>query len=69
MKRKRHTPEQVVRKLREGDRMLNEEGQPASASLGQNTRSQPGASDARSVSLPKRVLRDGWLPGRVLAGC
>jgi hypothetical protein len=24
MKRKRHTPEQVVRKLREGDRMLNE---------------------------------------------
>ena len=24
MKRKRHTPEQIVRKLREGDRMLNE---------------------------------------------
>ena len=24
MKRRRHTPEQVVRKLREGDRMLNE---------------------------------------------
>jgi putative transposase len=24
MKRKRHTPEQVVRKLREGDRLLNE---------------------------------------------
>src|SRR5438105_4562062 len=24
MKRKRHTPEQIVRKLREGDRLLNE---------------------------------------------
>ena len=24
MKRKRHTPEQIVRRLREGDRMLNE---------------------------------------------
>jgi hypothetical protein len=24
MKRKRHTPEQIVRKLREGDRMLDE---------------------------------------------
>jgi hypothetical protein len=24
MKRKRHTPEQIVRKLREGDRILNE---------------------------------------------
>jgi putative transposase len=24
MKRKRHTPEQIVRKLREGERMLNE---------------------------------------------
>ena len=24
MKRHRHTPEQIVRKLREGDRMLNE---------------------------------------------
>jgi putative transposase len=24
MKRKRHTPEQIVRKLREGDRMLSE---------------------------------------------
>lgn len=24
MKRRRHTPEQIVRKLREGDRMLNE---------------------------------------------
>jgi len=24
MKRKRHTPEQIVRKLREGDRMLND---------------------------------------------
>ena len=24
MKRKRHTPEQIVRKFREGDRMLNE---------------------------------------------
>ena len=25
MKRHRHTPEQIVRKLREGDRMLNED--------------------------------------------
>ena len=24
MKRKRHTPEQIVRKLREGDRLFNE---------------------------------------------
>ena len=24
MKRKRHTPEQIIRKLREGDRLLNE---------------------------------------------
>lgn len=24
MKRKRHTPEQIVRKLREGDRLLND---------------------------------------------
>ena len=44
MKRHRHTPEQIVRKLREGDRMLND-GVPTRA-----RRHEPSRVDTRCLA-------------------
>ena len=50
MKRKRHTPEQIVRKLREGDRMLNEGTELTEVLRHLEVRNRTGRVGARSTA-------------------
>src|SRR6266513_1382029 len=77
MKRKRHTPEQVVRKLREGDRLLNEGKELAEVlrhlevfeSSWNRWRAQYGAMQADEAKRLKKLERENSRLKKLVAHC